>query len=71
MRILKRRAGESVMVYIDNARVADPVTALDMPSDAIDRMVVFRPVEAGALFGTGAAHGVIMIYTKSGQRRIR
>lgn len=71
VRLLKRRACESVMVYIDNARVADPTTAMDIPADAIDRMVVFRPVEAGALFGTGAAHGVIMIYTKSGKRRIR
>lgn len=63
-----KQACESVVVYIDNARTADPTVALDMPAEAVDRMVVFRPVEAGVLFGTGASHGVIMIFTKNGRR---
>lgn len=68
VRLLKRKACESVEIYIDNARTADPTVALEIPAEAIDRMVVFRPVEAGALFGTGAMRGVIMIYTKTGRR---
>ena len=68
---VRRNECEPVMVYIDNARVSDPTVALDMPPEAIDRLVIFRPVEAGALFGTGAARGVIMVYTKTGRRGIR
>ncbi len=69
VRLMQVRACESVMLYIDGAKASDPTVAMDLPADAIDHIVIFRPVEAGALFGTGSAHGVIMIYTKNGTRR--
>jgi hypothetical protein len=36
----------------------------ELPPDAIDRIVIYKPVEAGNLFGLGAGNGVIVIYTK-------
>ncbi len=34
-----------------------------MPPESIDRIVIYKPVEAGNLFGAGSANGVLMIYT--------
>ena len=52
-------------VYIDNARAADPTVALGMSPEAVDRIVVVPPVEAGVLFGAGSSSGVIMVFTRS------
>ena len=70
VRLLKTRACESVLMFVDDNRVA-PEGIYDLPPEAIDHFVVFRPVEAGALFGTGGAHGAVMFYTKNGRRRSR
>ncbi len=70
VRLLKTRPCESVLMFVDDNRVA-PEGIYDLPPDAIDHFVVFRPVQAGALFGTGGAHGAVMFYTKNGQRRRR
>jgi hypothetical protein len=69
VRLMRFSDCASVMLYIDGARAANPMGVLELQDDVIDRLVVFRPVEAGSLFGLGAAHGVIMIYTKHGRGR--
>ncbi|MBW3533595.1 MAG: TonB-dependent receptor [Gemmatimonadetes bacterium] len=53
------------LVYIDNVRAADPQVAATLPVEAIDRIILLRPVEAGNLFGMGSGSGVVLIYTKS------
>jgi len=53
-----------MLVYINDVRATDPSIALRMPPDAIERMVVYKPLEAGNLFGLGAGNGVWMIYTR-------
>jgi len=60
---------ESATFYIDGARQVDPRVLMDLPDEIVDHIVVFRPVEAGALFGTGGSRGVVMIYTKTGRPR--
>ena len=52
------------LVYIDDARAASPEVAASLPIEAIDRMILLRPVEAGNLFGMGSGAGVLLIYTK-------
>lgn len=59
----------SAIFYVDNARVSSPEMVVNMSASDIDRIVVYRPVEAGNLFGFGAGNGVIVVYTRSGQRR--
>ena len=68
VRLLKTRPCESVLMFIDDNRIASE-GIYDFPPEAFDHFVVFRPVQAGALFGSGGAHGAIMFYTKSGRRR--
>lgn len=63
-----RSTCESVQVYVDNVRSVDPQGAIEIPAEVVDRMVLFRPVEAG-VFGLGAGSGVLLIFTKSGVRR--
>ena len=66
VRMLNNVSGGCVpmMIFINGAKASNSTLALQLPPDAIDRMVVYRPVEAGALFGSDAANGVLMIYTK-------
>jgi hypothetical protein len=52
-----------MMIFINDVRATDPDLALRLPPDAIERMVIYKPVEAGNLFGLGAGNGVWMIYT--------
>lgn len=65
---LFRSTCESVQVYVDNVRSVDPQGAIEIPAEVVDRMILFRPVEAG-VFGLGAGSGVLLIFTKSGVRR--
>lgn len=67
VRIMKRDC-ESVLIFVDNARV-QPEAFFELPPESIDHFVVFRPVDAGTLFGAGGAHGAIMFVTKDGRRR--
>lgn len=53
-----------MMIFINDARASNNDVALMLPPDAIDRMVIYRPIEAGNLFGLGGGNGVLMIYTK-------
>lgn len=53
-----------MMIYINDVRATDADMALRLPPDAIERMQIFKPVEAGNLFGLGAGNGVWMIYTR-------
>ena len=52
-----------MMVFLNDARASTDL-ALNLPPDAVDRMVVYKPIEAGLLFGLGGGNGVFMIYTK-------
>jgi len=59
------RAGcVGMLIFINDVRATDANMALRLPPDAIERMVVYKPVDAGTLFGLGAANGVWMIYTR-------
>jgi Carboxypeptidase regulatory-like domain len=53
-----------MMIFLNGARASNNEMVLQLPPDAIDRMVIYKPVEAGTLFGLGAGNGVLMIYTK-------
>ena len=53
-----------MMIYVNDVRAVDADLALRMPPDAIERMVIYKPVEAGNLFGLGGGNGVWMIYTR-------
>jgi hypothetical protein len=68
---LTRGDCEPAMLYIDNTRMVEPSVALSMPAEIVERVILFRPVDAGALFVTGSATGVIMIITRQGNNRVR
>ena len=53
-----------MMIYINDVRATDPDLALRLDPEAIDRMVIYKPVDAGSLFGLGGGNGVWMIYTR-------
>lgn len=55
----------SMVIFIDNVRVSNPHMALQLPPDAIDHIVIYKPVEAGNLFGLGSGNGVLAIFTRS------
>jgi hypothetical protein len=38
--------------------------AIDIPADVVDRGILYRPIEAGNLFGLGSGNGVVMVFTK-------
>jgi hypothetical protein len=42
----------------------DPSTAFAMPPESIDHMILYRPIEAGNLFGAWSANGVLEIFTR-------
>jgi len=63
--VMMNRAGcVGMLIFINDVRATDANMALRLPPDAIERMVVYKPVDAGTLFGLGAAKGVWMIYTR-------
>lgn len=64
VRITNRGPCVPAVVFIDNVRAADPNMAVDIPADVVDRIVLYRPIEAGNLFGLGGGNGVVMIFTK-------
>lgn len=65
---INRSNCQSAVVFIDGARQSRPRIAMDLQAEAVDRIILFRPVEAGNLFGPGAASGVIKIVTRSADR---
>jgi len=54
----------SMEIYVNDVHATSPEMALHIPPEAIDRIVLFRPVEAGSLFPINAANGVMVIYTR-------
>jgi len=60
-----RNECQPAVVFIDNVRATAPTVAMNLPAESIDRVVLYRPVEAGNLFGMGSGSGVIMIFTRS------
>lgn len=54
----------SAVVFVDNVRASNPRMAIDIPAEVVDRIVLYRPVQAGNLFGLGSGNGVLMIFTK-------
>ena len=66
---MNRGTCSPAMLYIDNTRQVDPWVAITMPAEMVERIILFRPVDAGALFTLGSGNGVIMIITKQGGRR--
>jgi hypothetical protein len=54
----------SMEVYINDVHSTSAEMALHIPPEAIDRIVLFRPIEAGNLFPVNTANGVMVIYTR-------
>lgn len=54
----------SMEVYVNGVHATSTEMALHIPPEAVDRIVLFRPVEAGNLFPINAANGVLVIYTR-------
>lgn len=67
VRMLNNTSGGCVpmMVFINDVRATNTDLALQMPPESIDRIVIYKPLEAGNLFGAGAANGVLVIYTRN------
>ncbi len=57
-----------MVIYVDNARISDAAIIMAMPPDIVEKMVVYRPVEAGTLFGPHGVDGVLAIFTRRGHR---
>ncbi len=55
---------EPMLIFVNDIRAADPYQALRLSPDAVERMVLYKPLEAGNLFGLGGGNGVWMIYTR-------
>ncbi len=64
VRMMFRSGCVPMMIFLNDARASNNDLVLQLPPDAIDRMVIYKPVEAGNLFGLGAGNGVLVIYTK-------
>ena len=64
VRMLNNPGCVPMLVFVNGARATNTDLALRIPPDAVDRMIVYKPVEAGTLFGLGSGNGVLMIYTK-------
>ena len=64
-RVYQNTSGACVpmTVFINDVRATNTDLALQMPPESIDRIVIFRPLEAGNLFGAGSSNGVMVIYT--------
>jgi hypothetical protein len=56
-----------MLIYINDVRATDPNHALRLSPDAVERMVLYKPLEAGNLFGLGAGNGVWVIYTRGNE----
>lgn len=64
VRMMFRNNCTPMLVFIDNVRSSNTDLAAQISPDAIERIVVYKPVEAGNLFGLGAANGVLAIFTR-------
>ncbi len=64
VRITNRGGCVPAVLFVDNVRAADPRMAIDIPAEVVDRVILYRPIEAGNLFGLGSGNGVVMVFTK-------
>lgn len=55
---------DQVQVFLDGLRIFAYQVLDDMPASDIDRIEVLRGVDATTRYGTNAADGVIVIYTR-------
>lgn len=56
---------QMVEVYVDGVRLLDPRVQLpDMDPETVEAFEFLSPVEAGAVYGTGALKGVLVITTR-------
>lgn len=53
-----------MVIFINNVRATNTELALQLPPESIDHMVIYKPLEAGNLFGSGSMNGVLAIYTR-------
>lgn len=54
----------SMEIYINGIHATSAEMALHISPDAVDHIVLYRPLEAGNLFPINAANGVMVIYTR-------
>jgi hypothetical protein len=64
VRMMFRSGCVPMVVFVNNVRSTSVEMALQLPPEAIDHMVIYRPVEAGNLFGLGSGNGVLTIFTR-------
>ena len=64
VRMMFRSGCVPMVIFLNGVRSTNTDMVLRLPPDAVDRMVIYKPVEAGSLFGLGSGNGVLMIYTK-------
>ena len=58
---------ECAMIYVDGVRVAGPSVALEVVQPQwLDHAIFVRATDAGMRFGTEAAGGVLLLFTKFG-----
>ncbi len=55
-----------MQIYVDGVETADPVYIQTLDPASIERIEVVRGPAAAAIYGSGAASGVIQIFTKKG-----
>ncbi len=61
-----------LLVLVDGVRVEPAGSIADVATlDAVDHVIFLRATDAGALFGTGAHNGVLLVYTKRGVERLK
>jgi CarboxypepD_reg-like domain/Carboxypeptidase regulatory-like domain len=53
-----------MVIFINDARASNNDMAVQLSPEVVERMVIYKPIEAGNLFGLGAGNGILMIYTR-------
>lgn len=64
IRMMFRNTCVPMVVVIDNVRATNTDLAVQLSPDAIERIVIYRPIEAGNLYGLGGGNGVLAIFTR-------
>jgi len=54
-----------MVIFINNVRATNTDLALQLPPESIDHLILYKPLEAGVLFGLGSGNGVLAIYTRN------
>ncbi|MFQ5538323.1 MAG: carboxypeptidase regulatory-like domain-containing protein [Gemmatimonadota bacterium] len=64
VRMSFRRGCVPMVVFINNVRATNTNLAVQLPPESIDHIVIYKPIEAGNLFGLGSGNGVLAIFTR-------